>query len=201
MNARLVLLSLFIAVVGCGESKQTQPAPYGRFEGEVVATWLPDGRTMKLTKDFAYVDPQQKRWQAPAGVVVDGASIPQPFWSLIGGPFEGQYRSASVVHDVACVEMKEPWEAVHLMFYEACRCGGVEEAKAKLMYWAVYQFGPHWRPVSEVREKNGKRETVTRMVRMAPAPHPSEETVRKAKEYFANNNPSLEEIKTLKLPD
>src|SRR5262249_22589364 len=157
--------------LGCGDSAQTQPAPYGRFEGEVVAAWLPDGRKMQLSKAFAYVDPQQKRWNAPAGAIVDGASIPQPFWSLIGGPFEGQYRSASVVHDVACIEMKEPWEAVHLMFYEACRCGGVEEAQAKLMYWAVYQFGPHWRSVSEVTETDGKKNTVTRTVRMAAVPH------------------------------
>ena len=80
----------------------------------------------------------------PAGSVVDGASIPQVFWSLVGGPFEGEYRNASVVHDVACDRKSEPWEAVHLMFYNACRCGGVGEKKAKLLYWAVYLGGPRW---------------------------------------------------------
>jgi hypothetical protein len=30
------------------------------------------------------------------------------------------------------------------MFYDACLCGGVGKAKAKVMYWAVRTFGPKW---------------------------------------------------------
>jgi hypothetical protein len=30
------------------------------------------------------------------------------------------------------------------MFYEAMRCSGVGKAKAKVMYYAVYRFGPRW---------------------------------------------------------
>ena len=44
-----------------------------------------------------------------------------------GGPLDGPYRNASIVHDVACVSMTDPWDDVHFMFYEACRCGGVPE--------------------------------------------------------------------------
>jgi Protein of unknown function (DUF1353) len=57
-----------------------------------------------------------------------------------------EYRNASVVHDVACDTRDHPWQDVHRMFYEACRAGGVGEQKAKLVYAAVYHFGPKWAP-------------------------------------------------------
>ena len=118
---------------------------WGHFDGHVVARWHDDGRDMTLVEPFAYVDAAAVRWDAPAGAVVNGASIPRPFWSLIGGPFAGEFRDASVVHDVACEARDRPWRAVHLMFYEACRCGRVNVVKAKTMYYAVYHFGPRWR--------------------------------------------------------
>jgi hypothetical protein len=119
-------------------------ANFGRFKGDVIALWLPDGRNMQLIQRFAYIDPRGKEWVAPKDSIVNGASIPGFLWSSIGGPYEGQYRHASVVHDVACEEMTSKWEDVHKMFYEACRCGGVSDAKAKTMYYAVYNFGPRW---------------------------------------------------------
>jgi len=117
---------------------------WGEFVGKVVAEWLPGGRDMKLVKDFAYVDPQGRRWNAPAGSVVNGASIPQFAWSIIGGPFEGRYRDASVIHDVACRTKDHPWQDVHEAFYTAMLASGVETLKAKVMYAAVYHFGPRW---------------------------------------------------------
>ncbi len=123
---------------------KAQQGTWGKFEGTVVAEWLENGRAMKLLKDFAYGDRNDVRWVAPANSEVDGASIPQVFWSFIGGPFEGKYRNASVVHDVACQEKSRPWESVHLMFYEASRLGGVGLLHAKVMYFAVYHWGPRW---------------------------------------------------------
>ncbi len=119
-------------------------ANFGWFKGEVIALWLTDGRNMQLTQPFAYIDPRGKEWVAPQGSVVNGASIPGALWSTIGGPYEGKYRHASVIHDVACEEMTSKWEDVHNMFYEACRCGGVSVGEAKKMYYAVYWFGPRW---------------------------------------------------------
>lgn len=116
----------------------------GRFVGTVHAEWLKDGRVMKLTKDFAYVDTKKFNWHVPAGTEVDGASIPRIFWSIIGGPFEGRYRNASVVHDYYCIKKSRSWEDVHRMFYEACLDGGVVNIKAKIMYAAVYMKGPRW---------------------------------------------------------
>ena len=154
---------------------------------------------MTLLEDFSYLDPGQKRWDAPKQSVVNGASIPQAFWSVIGGPFEGKYRNASVVHDVACEKMSENWQDVHRMFYEACRCGGVDESKAKLMYWAVYHFGPRWKPVHETfKAPGGKMKTVTRWIKNVPTP-PSDETVERALAYFQEHNPDLTDIPGLEI--
>ncbi len=119
---------------------------WGRFEGRVVAKWLDDGRDMRLVEPFAYVDAADAHWLAPADAVVNGASIPRAFWSVIGGPFAGRFRNASVVHDVACVVRTQGWREVHRMFYEACRCAHAPLLKSKIMYYAVYHFGPRWQP-------------------------------------------------------
>ncbi len=159
---------------------------WGRFVGDVVAKWEADGRDMTLVQPFAYVDPRDARWDAPAGAVVNGASIPRAFWSLIGGPFEGRFRNASVVHDVACVVRDRPWQQVHRMFHDACRCGGVGEAKAATMYYAVYQFGPRW-TVEERRTIVGGQPHVERVVHDETPPPPTAADVRAIDDYFTTH--------------
>ena len=121
-----------------------QATPFGRFQGTVATEWLDDGRRMRLLRDFRFLEPDSTEWIAPRDSSIDGASIPQVFWSFIGGPFEGRYRNASVVHDVACVVKTRPWRRVHRMFYLASRTGGVGVVNAKVMFGAVFLFGPHW---------------------------------------------------------
>ena len=179
----LWMFVLAVAVAGCGPSTpdvpQSTTTDFGRFEGDVVAAWDPDGRNMTLRENFAYIDSMERRWLAPAGTVVDGASIPRLFWTVIGSPFAGKYRNASVVHDIECDEMRQPWQDVHRMFYEACRCGGVDEAQAKIMYYAVYHFGPRWQLIVEnvieqVVGAEGQPEeqevTIQHVVRIDPPP-------------------------------
>jgi hypothetical protein len=143
MKHTIVVVALIV-----GTSAEAQQ--YGRFLGQVVAEWNRDGRTMTLVQDFAYVDPSGVRWDAPRGSQVDGASIPPGAWSFIGGPFEGKYREASVIHDVACVNRARPWQEVHLVFYWAMLANGVAPSRAKIMYWAVDHFGPKWDPPGTV---------------------------------------------------
>lgn len=104
----------------------------------------PDGRSFSLVHEFNYIDQNQKTWFAPKDLITDGASIPMPFWSVVGGPFEGLYREAAVVHDAACCAQMSPWRDVHHMFYNAMRCSGVSLAKAKTMFFAVWAGGPRW---------------------------------------------------------
>lgn len=139
---RKLIFLLFFPILGLVATAQTQE--HGHYVGTVKAEWESDGRHMKLLEDFEYVGPDGTIWIAPKDWVVDGASIPQIFWSLMGGPFEGKYRDASVIHDVACDKKERPWEAVHLAFYEGMLASGVTDVRAKVMYAAVYHFGPRW---------------------------------------------------------
>lgn len=91
----------------------SRPGPFGHFVGTVKTEWIEPDRKMRLLDDFSYVDSRGTVWAAPKGSVVDGASIPQVLWSVVGSPYTGEYRNASVVHDVACVKRDKPWQDVH----------------------------------------------------------------------------------------
>lgn len=117
----------------------------GHFTGLPPQTeWLDDGRSMRLKHIFGYVSANGREWNVPINTVMDGASIPRVFWSLIGGPFEGLYRNACIIHDYYCDIRTQPWIDVHRMFYYAMLCSGVSSLKARIMYYAVYRFGPRW---------------------------------------------------------
>ena len=75
---------------------------------------------MTLLSELRYTDPDGVAWIAPAGSVVDGASIPRVLWSFMGGPFDGRYRNASVLHDVAYDQKTRPWEDADRMFTTRC---------------------------------------------------------------------------------
>lgn len=118
---------------------------FGAFIGTPVTEWLVDpqkpDRMMALKCDIAFRDKKQSRvWNAAAGQVVDGTSIPRALWTLIGSPFTGDYRRASIVHDIACYDFpKEGPErrAADRMFYSACRVGGCSALEAYYLYVGV----------------------------------------------------------------
>ncbi|MGB5736803.1 MAG: S41 family peptidase, partial [Thiohalocapsa sp.] len=56
----------------------------------------------------------------------------------------GDYRRATVVHDVACDQQTQPDDQVHRAFYHAMRADGVGWLKANTLYQAVKRFGPTW---------------------------------------------------------
>jgi hypothetical protein len=116
------------------------PSTKGSFSGNPQTEWLSeagDDRRMRLLQAFWYDDPQGRRWLAPAGSVVDGASIPAPLWSTVGSPYTGDYRRASIVHDVACNDPAVPRRDADKMFYLACQAGGCSVAQAALLYAGV----------------------------------------------------------------
>jgi hypothetical protein len=118
---------------------------------------------------------------------------------LIGGPFEGRFRNASVVHDVACVIRDRPWQEVHRMFHDACRCGGVGAAKAATMYYAVYQFGPRW-TVEERRTIVGGTPHVERVVHDETPPPPTVADVRAIDDYFATHAVDPDKVPSVVVP-
>jgi len=123
---------------------ETSDIYFGTYVGELILKPLSDGRRMKLFQDFGFNDLRETNWNVPRHAIVDGASIPQSLWSIIGGPFEGKYRDASVIHDYFCDVRTRPWRDVHRVFYEGMRASGVGETRAKIMYAAVYFKGPRW---------------------------------------------------------
>ena len=79
-------------------------------------------------------------WRAPADSVVDGASIPRALWTVVGSPYTGDYRRASIVHDVACDEAggnKRKRRAADRMFFHGCRAGGCSIWESTVLYLGV----------------------------------------------------------------
>lgn len=139
----MMWLILFLFLTSIAEAAE------GRFIGTfVLKDDLSDnqGRNMILVEPFGYIDPNGVRWQAEKGMATNGASIPWPLWSIVGSPFTGLYRRAAVIHDFYCSPeyRYRDWRKVHRMFYDAMITGGVDELAAKLMYYAVWRFGPRW---------------------------------------------------------
>lgn len=118
--------------------------PNGRYHNDLIVRLLDDGRIVQLVKPFGYTDPGGVAWDVPKGAKVDGASIPRPLWSIIGGPFEGRYRKASVIHDWFCDRRSRPWKDVHRVFFHAMITSRVASVQAKVMYAGVYLAGPRW---------------------------------------------------------
>ncbi len=167
------------------------PSPEGRFHGRVVVEWLTEegeDRTMRVLAPFAYEDPNGKIWEVPAGALIDGASIPPALYSVVGPPFVGDYRRASVVHDYHCQLRTDSWQAVHRMFLDAVLTDGVPVVKAKIMYAAVRGWGPRWRRLSGVTGSV----PLPGFPVSRPDPQPSELT--NLETWITNADPSLEEI-------
>ena len=160
---------------------------WGHYSGYVEARWENDGRTMTLLSELRYTDPTGAVWVAPAGTVVDGASIPRSLWTLMGGPFEGKYRNASVLHDVAYEQQNRPHEVCDQMFYNAMRCSGVSAVNAGTMYYALRRFGHHWKAPKAEPVKVGE-EIVAR------AEPVNQGDINATRDWIRNSDPSLQQI-------
>ena len=164
-----------------------KPSKWGHYSGYVEARWENDGRTMTLLSELRYTDPDGKVWIAPAGSVVDGASIPRSLWTLMGGPFEGRYRNASVLHDVSYDQKNQPHEACDRMFYNAMRCSGVGAVDAGMMYYALRKFGHHWKAPKAEPVKVGE-EIVAR------AEPVNQGDINATRDWIRNSDPNLQQI-------
>jgi hypothetical protein len=121
---------------------------FGKFLDQLRGVFLADAAPrpeFKIEHDFRFEDPNGLLWLTPEGTSVDGASIPQSFWSIIGGPFEGPYINASVIHDYYCRTKERTAHDTHRNFFYGMRASNVPEWKSELMHWAVSTFGPSWK--------------------------------------------------------
>ena len=201
--AKVISLLAFLSIFSPGIQAR-DVAPYGKFVGDVEAKWLAENgesRLMELLKEFSYIDPTGKKWTTPKGWKVDGASIPRGLWTIVGSPFTGNYRRASVIHDYYCDRKDEPWEDVHKMFYWASRADGVSELGAKILYAGVYAGGPRWKVVhysthSSSMSMAGVAAPTADYVKVIPwQAFIQDEKMKEIQQWIERENPSLEEIK------
>ena len=95
---------------------------------------------MEMLELFWFDDGHGKTWQAEKGAKINGASIPRPLWSRLGSPYIGEYRRASIVHDVACRQAGKDYGlrlAADRMFFRACLVGECSKFQAMLLYVGV----------------------------------------------------------------
>ena len=197
---RLFALILPATLVACGSGKgpawmksAAQSHPWGYYSGAPVTRWENDGRSMTLLNALRYTDPKGTVWVAPAGSRVDGVSIPRSLWSLMGGPFEGKYRNASVLHDVAYDQHIRPWRECDRMFYSAMRCSGVNALEAKTMYYALYRFGHHGVFIVK-RAKPVKPRELAQNEEYPRAIPVDQNEIDNTRQWIRNTEPSLEQI-------
>jgi hypothetical protein len=146
----------FPAVFTPGGSTTGGPVVTGTnvFKNNVVAEFLAPKkatdtyRDIKLINSFGYIDPRGVHWDAPAGYVTNGASIPPSLWAVVGGPFDGPYRDAAVLHDYYCDSKLRSSDDTHRMYYEAAVARGTSENIASTMYAGIVFGGPKWQVVA-----------------------------------------------------
>jgi hypothetical protein len=143
MTLRICLISISLILASPYAGAQEY---YGDFLDKLRGVFIPakPRPLFKLESDFRFKDPNGLLWTTPAGTEVDGASIPQSFWTFIGGPFEGPYIDASVIHDYYCRTKERTAHDTHRNFYYGMLAEQVPKWKANLMYWAVSTYGPSW---------------------------------------------------------
>src|ERR1051325_12201842 len=200
---QLCWVAIITLLTGCGSSRgpqwvmgAIQMHKWGYYSGYPETRWDPDGRTMTLLKELRYTDPQGGVWVAPAGSKVDGASIPRYLWSFMGGPFEGRYRNASVLHDVAYEQKKRPPKECDRMFYNAMRCSGVGAVEAKTMYYSLLRFGWHWKfGIKRAKPVKVGRKMVARATAQSPsAAATSADDIEAARAWIRQTEPSINQI-------
>lgn len=181
-----------LAVVSFYPSPVGADGEFGAFDKSPIVKLLSPPPDIELQEELSFKTATGELWVAPKSYVSDGASIPRFFWTPVGGPLSGAYRDAAIIHDYYCEhfdrywpeDYKRDWKAVHRAFYYGMRARGVGEKQAKLMFAAVYHFGPRW----EWKDKLVRRIGVERI--LGGDINPEDEVY----DYVDRNLPSLEAI-------
>jgi hypothetical protein len=169
------------------------------FSGSPKITQV-DNDHWKLLEDFTFTDKDNYKWLAPKDFVTDGASIPPIFWPLIGSPFTGPYVKAAIIHDAYCFLKSREWQKVHRTFYDAMIASGTPPIQAKIMYYAVYRFGPKWVvdkslpcPIGFLCQKGSAPIHVT----LQAKPQTSESEMEEVKKKIEKDNPDVANVEEM----
>jgi hypothetical protein len=191
------------------------PVPGGNisvlsFKGNVKAELLAPSRPadtfrdIKLLDYFGFVDSKGVHWDVPPGYVSNGASIPPTLWPVVGGPLDGPYRDAAVIHDYFCEKRTRTDDDTHKMFYEAAIARGTSENIASTMYMGIIFGGPRWeapKPTKAgwldwaVSPAHAQTAKVDKGLVDKQATDQQLKAAEELKEWIAREKPTLEQIK------
>ncbi len=176
------------AAIALGAPAALAETYFGHFVGRFVAEFSEDddGRKVTLKEPYGFVDPAGLEWNVPDGYKTDGASVPAALWALYP-PFTGNYRSAAVIHDYFCDTMERSWQDTHEVFYFAMRAAHVDETTAKVMYSAVFLFGPRWGPDTAAGQRSAP---------VSATQQQQEAVVKELQGLVAKDNPDLDTLLT-----
>lgn len=167
-NSQELSASLAQLQISLDQSKSLSDSVGQSSPGQLGFSHLPakiesaGGNLFQLTHRLRFVDSAGRPWIAEQGTLTDGASIPRWALSFIGPPLDPRYREAAIVHDAYCGDENEggpsyeqgTWQSVHRMFYEACIANGTGRRTAKVMFFAVWRWGPKWDEEESVTDLN-----------------------------------------------
>ncbi len=110
-RTRSLDLNDWVGVIVGGEASAQEN--HGRFEGEVQAERLPDGRRMRLCPTSSSRDGVVSACKGGRGRSLDTTPALVKGWV----PLYWKLPLASVIHDVACQLRERTWEVSHLAFH------------------------------------------------------------------------------------
>jgi hypothetical protein len=114
-----------------------------QFNGDVILEELDNG-FWKLQDDFSYENDLIKV-TAKSGFTTDGASIPKPFWSVVGNPLENDLLNPAIIHDGLYALMRLKRVECDKLLKEMLLFNGTSKVKAYFIYYAARLFGSsHW---------------------------------------------------------
>jgi hypothetical protein len=185
-TAKLGIVAIAAAMLVASAHASFAETYFGKFIGKFVAEFSEEGggRKVTLMEPYGFIDPYGKEWNVPTGYKTDGASVPSALWALYP-PFTGNYRSAAVIHDYYCDNKERGWQDTHKVFYFAMRAAHVDETTAKVMYSAVYLFGPRWGPGTEPGRHAAP---------LAATTEQQEKVIKDLQTLVAKDNPELDAL-------
>jgi len=94
---------------------------------------------IELVKDWYFTIDGKKYW-IPQGYVCNGASIPRPFWSLVGSPFDPINAVGAWGHDYLYLTHLTNRKIADEVGFQLWRQAGCKLRKARTMWFCVRTF-------------------------------------------------------------
>lgn len=146
----IAIALLSVSLASCQGTLERADAPRA-FHQPILTPVLYQGQERYQSgKDWAW-EHHGKLETIPAGLLVDGASVPRPVWWFL--PPDGLHRAGAFAHDWCYINRGRLWNGEVLtraeaddVFYNLMIEGGVSQTTASIAHRAVRSFGwVEWR--------------------------------------------------------